>query len=209
MTLPPSSLNTPPSAPAVQQVLGFLVPGGPVRTDFQQTETTKLTLTLNAPGDLPIPISSVSEVVCFLVPNAPIPPTHGLLIYWQVLAPGIQTGFELLGSLTLANPSAIYRTNWAHHEELANVAGSCQVILGVSMERLEEIQNVAAYQSYDSRLFVAQKIASDLYKFMQSFDTGAGGAGNMVVPTNVFDRWMKRFENRFQRDPNFFMKNQD
>jgi hypothetical protein len=55
---------------------------------------------------------------------------------------------------------------------------------------------------------VAQKIATDLFHFMQSFDTGAV-AGQMVVPNNIFDRWMQRFEARFKRDPNFFMKTQE
>ena len=191
------------------QLLGFVVPGGPVRTDFVVTDTTKFTLTLNAPGDLPLPISSVSDVVCFLLPNTPIPPTHGLLIYWQVVAPDFATGFELLGALTPSRPSCIFRTNWAQHEQVAALqAPACQVVLGVSMERLEEIQNLPS-ESFDSRLFVAQKIATDLFHYMQSFDTGTGGSGQLVVPTNVFDRWMKRFEGRFRRDPNFFMKNQD
>jgi hypothetical protein len=44
---------------------------------------------------------------------------------------------------------------------------------------------------------------------MQSFDTGAAGASQMVVPNNIFDRWFRRFENRFQRDPNFFLKSDD
>jgi protein Hikeshi len=48
------------------------------------------------------------------------------------------------------------------------------------------------------RLFVAQKIALDLFRFMQSFDTGHGGPGQMLVPNTIFDRWYKRFENRFQ-----------
>mmetsp|Transcript_15778 Transcript_15778/g.23905 ORF Transcript_15778/g.23905 Transcript_15778/m.23905 type:complete len:207 (+) Transcript_15778:88-708(+) len=196
---------------STQSFLGFCIPGGPVRTDFVPTSQTKLTLTLNAPGDLPVPISSVSDVVCFLLPGAPIPQTHGLLVYWQVLAPDCQTGFELLGALTPAQPSGIFRTNWSQHEQICNQVGpsASRVVLGVSMETLEEIANVASHESYDARLFIAQKIATDLFHYMQSFDNGSAGVGKLVVPTNIFDRWMKRFESRFQRDPNFFMKSQD
>lgn len=62
----------------------------------------------------------------------------------------------------------------------------------------------------DKRPMVAQKIAQDLYNFMLSFDTG-GATGNqtMTVPTNIFDRWWRRFENKLRRDPNFFLKNGD
>eukprot|EP00545_Synedropsis_sp_CCMP1620_P008220 CAMPEP_0119014488 /NCGR_PEP_ID=MMETSP1176-20130426/9834_1 /TAXON_ID=265551 /ORGANISM="Synedropsis recta cf, Strain CCMP1620" /LENGTH=205 /DNA_ID=CAMNT_0006967677 /DNA_START=146 /DNA_END=763 /DNA_ORIENTATION=+ len=201
-----------------QPFLGFLVPGGPVRTDFVATDPTKLTLTLQAPGDLPMPLSSVSDVVCFLLPNAPLPPTHGLLLYWQVSVvsslpaqPPIQTGFELLGSLTHATPSAIFRTNWSQHEQISQIppdTAIVQVTLGVSMEPLADVANLGG-ELYDSRLFVAQKIATDLFHYMQSFDTSSSSSGKLVVPTNIFDRWMKRFEARFRRDPNFFMKHQD
>jgi hypothetical protein len=44
---------------------------------------------------------------------------------------------------------------------------------------------------------------------MQSFDTGAGGGGNMLVPKNVFDRWIARFEAKARVDPTFFMKSAD
>ena len=201
----------------IPNILGFLVPGGPVRTDFIASDATKLTLTLHAPGDLPIPVSSVSDVVCFVLPNAPLPPNHGLLIYWQVLTPTFTTGFELLGSLTPDRPSCIFRTNWSQHEQVSTLVSTtptgtpaCQVVLGVSIERLEEIQNLPS-ESYDSRLFVAQKIATDLFRFMQSFDTGGATTNNgqLVVPTNIFDRWMRRFEAKYRRDPNFFMKQHD
>jgi len=28
----------------------------------------------------------------------------------------------------------------------------------------------------------------------------------MLVPTNIFDRWMARFEAKYRRDPHFMMK---
>ena len=43
---------------------------------------------------------------------------------------------------------------------------------------------------------------------MSSFappDTG----GNMSVPTAAFERWIKRFEEKSSRDPDFFLKIQD
>ena len=60
----------------------------------------------------------------------------------------------------------------------------------------------------EKRPLVAQKIAKDLYNFMLSFDTGgARGSQAMTVPANIFDRWWKRFEAKLNRDPNFFLKN--
>jgi hypothetical protein len=200
----------PQKSPAAQQLLGFVVPGGPVRTDFVPADAsgTKYTLTLRTPGDLPLPLTTVSEVVCFLLPNAPLPPQQGILLYWQISSPGNDaTGFELLGAITQERPSAIFRTNWSQNEALLSQHQISPVVtLGVSIEPLENIQNVDN-GGHENRLHVAQKIAMDLFQFMQSFDTGAVG-NMMTVPTNIFDKWMKRFETRFRQDPNFFMKNE-
>jgi hypothetical protein len=195
-------------APA--HLLGLVVPGRPVRTDFVPADAsgTKYALTLRAPGDLPHPLTTVSEVVCFLLPNAPLPPQQGILLYWQLSSPGREaTGFELLGSITHERPSAIFRTRWSHNQILLEQhQNSPKVTLGISIEPLENIQNVDSGSANEKRLFVAQQIATDLFQFMQSFDTGAVGGMMMTVPTNIFDRWMQRFEARFRRDPNFFMK---
>jgi Protein of unknown function (DUF775) len=83
-----------------------------------------------------------------------------------------------------------------------------------SMQDVGGIMNQAINsQTTNSRLYVAQKIALDLFHFMQSFDTPTNNQGTannmMMVPTNIFDRWYQRFENRYRRDPNFFLKKSD
>ena len=195
------------------QLLGFIVPGGPVRTDFVPADATglKYTLTLQAPGDLPLPLTTVTEVVCFLLPGATLPPQHGILIYWQIASPNNEaTGFELFGSITPDRPSVVFRTGWSLNEAIANIhqQSLLTVTLGLSVEPLSNIENIQVDSGYESRLHVAKQIATDLFTFMQSFDTGAVG-NMMTVPTNIFDRWMTRFEARFRRDPNFFMKNEN
>ena len=52
---------------------------------------------------------------------------------------------------------------------------------------------------------VAKKIAMNLFNYLQSFDDVGSQRGIMTVPTNVFERWIKRFEEKFALDPNFFM----
>jgi hypothetical protein len=43
---------------------------------------------------------------------------------------------------------------------------------------------------------------------MTSFSSGdSSSRGMMVVPMNIFDRWMERFERKYKIDPNFMMKN--
>ena len=86
-----------------------------------------------------------------------------------------------------------------------------------SGEFLANVENIVSNGNTSSnavtarRPLVAQRIAQDLFNFMLSFDTGAGGGSNpvMVVPKNIFERWWTRFESKSKRDPNFFLKQQD
>jgi protein Hikeshi len=200
---------------------GLIVPGCPVRTDFSPVDATKFAMTLTCPGDIGVPLQSVREVVVFST-TTPIPPDLGVLCYWQLTAVSsnptslnASTGFELLGAITASQPSAVFQTGWSENEQLAELlssqnSGMVTITIGLSLEPVSNIQNIGALNSKveQGKLYVAQKIAADLFKFMQSFDTGTSGSNMMVVPNNVFDRWFRRFENRFRRDPNFFLKQQ-
>ena len=204
MDIDPTTITSGDATSTPPLLLGFLIPGGPLRTDFQPAaDALKWTLTLSCPGDIPSPIAMVSEVVCCVL--SPLPPTHGILLYWQITCATQQTGFALLGSLTHDQPSGVFRTHWSELELLPPLT----VTLGVSMEPRDQIQNmVNPRDQWESRLFIAQKIANDLFQYMQSFDTSKQ-QGHLVVPHNIFERWMARFESRFRRDPNFFMKAQE
>jgi len=208
--------------------LGLIVPGGPVRTDFAPVDNSgqKFSLQLNPNDFSGAQLASVTELVVFLLPNGAnnqpsLPPDRGVLLYWQISAvpqPGMQqppasTGFELLGAVTRDRPSAVLATRWGEHEQVLEASASNQPLLvniGVSVEPLPNVQNILGGSPNDphqGRLWIAQRVANDLFTFMQSFDTGAAsGASQMVVPNNIFDRWFQRFERRFRRDPNFFLR---
>ena len=195
-------------------LFGAVISGLPVRTDFVQVDANKYACRLTCPGDITIPLTSVTELVIFLF--QPLPPQQGILCYWQMTAAtGPQqeaTGFELLGSLTPNNPSRIFHTGWGEHEQMVQVSSSNTPViltLGLSVEPMETIQNVQHDHKESNRLFVAQKIAADLFRFLQSFDTGSAGSGQMVVPKNIFDLWYQRFESRLKRNPNFFLKSEE
>mmetsp|Transcript_23180 Transcript_23180/g.54714 ORF Transcript_23180/g.54714 Transcript_23180/m.54714 type:complete len:269 (+) Transcript_23180:286-1092(+) len=227
-------------------MFGLIAATAPLRTDFRPVDgsnNTKFTLTVDSPGYLPSPLTAINELVFFLLPGAAnaIPPNSGVLVYWQVeLSPTVQSGFELLGCLTLLEKqSDIFRTGWSEREEFLGLSPNQPVKLniGISIEPLEVVRNLTAdgigsglasstwtstsphttnsrsrlgSRAPDKRPMVAQKIAQDLYNFMLSFDTGgAKGSQQMTVPANIFDRWWRRFENKLQRDPNFFLKNSD
>jgi hypothetical protein len=144
--------------------------------------------------------------------------------YWQIVSTPVSPGmastpfspttpttteFELVGAIANHKPSGVFRTGWATNETLSSAINSpcgsvVTINLGVSIEPQANITNIGAMP--DKTTHVAKNIALDLFNYMQSFDTGSGGQGNMVVPKNVFDRWMARFESKFRLDPNFYNK---
>jgi hypothetical protein len=78
----------------------------------------------------------------------------------------------------------------------------------MSCIRLETIKNLEiASSGVEDRFLFAHRIAQDLFQYMASFSTGdSTSQGAMVVPMNVFDKWMERFERKYRIDPNFMMK---
>ena len=224
--IPLTSLpHNPPQQQQQQQAFGLIISGCPIRTDFTPVDASglKFACRLTCPGDIPAPLATVSDVVLFLLPNVPLPPNHGVLCYWQLTSSDNvnTTGFELLGALIPDEPSRIFYTGFGEHEQLIEITASGAAValtIGLSLEPLSNIDNILASSGLSSaagadrrqnRLWIAQKIGSDLFRFMRSFDTGAAGPGNLVVPSNIFDRWFERFRNRLQRNPNFFLKHLD
>lgn len=214
-----SNAQQPPS-----QVLGVLIPGGVVRTDFIPSDHTGTKFTLALTGISGSDISAVSELVFFLLPGVLLPPDHGALLYWQIVSTSasnsmsstpfstglITTEFELVGAVANHKPSGVFRTGWATNETISAALQSpsnVTINLGVSIEPMSSVQNMGLIQ--DRTTHVAMKIAMDLFNYMQSFDTGSGGGGNMLVPKNVFDRWISRFEAKARVDPTFFMRSLD
>ncbi len=212
------------------QVFGLIIPGKEVITNFIQADPsgTKYTLTVPFPSspqnttNAGESITSVSDVVFFLLPNITLPPNTGALIYWSAAANHETTpssSFELLGALTPTRTSSILRTGWSTNEPLHQLLQSTSstnnpnsfinITFGISIEPLDNVNNLQSVlqkSNKERKNHVAQKIALDLFNYLQSFDdTQQNRNGWMNVPTNVFDRWFKRFEMKLGRDPNFFM----
>lgn len=213
-TVPPAMIVQPQQLPVQQPLFGLIIPGKAVLTEFVQVDATKFSLTVQCDGTtVPAP-SLIREIVFFLTNPAAIPPNHGVVIYWQMTSnANVPTGFALLGAVTAEQPSAVLATGWSENVQIAEMSSApapTAITFGLSLEPIENMFNIGAVQSRveQGKLHVARKIAGDLFRYMQSFDTGAA-AQHLVVPNNIFDRWFQRFENRFRRDPNFFLKSDD
>lgn len=180
---------------AVAPLFGVIIPGRPLLTDFQVVDSTKAFTVVENPA-------YVSELTFFLLPTTVVPPGFGAILYYS-LSPF--QSWEVIGSIDPSKPSGIFRTGWAGNEDMKTA--QC-VQLGVSLEPLETIKNLELVSSgVEDRFTFARKIAQDLFQFMTSFSAGdASSQGAMVVPMNIFDRWMERFERKYRIDPNFMLK---
>ncbi|CAM9264576.1 unnamed protein product [Scytosiphon promiscuus] len=181
---------------------GIIVPGRPVIPEFRAIDTSKCVTEIVNPRE-------VDEVVFFLLPTSPVPAGHAAVLYFSV--PSATTGafehWELLGALAAGKPSGVFRTGWPTNEQMQ----SCGVVqLGVSIESEDTVTNLQlGAGGVQDRKDFALKIAKDLFQFMSSFSQSTqAGPELMVVPTNVLDRWITRFESKYSRDPNFMLKNQ-
>ena len=155
---------------------------------------------------LPSP-SSIPEIVLFLNPSAPLPPSHGVVVYSSD-SQGVD--WKLLGAVTASSSSGVFRTGWSSDPAMSS---SPSANLGVGIEPVETINNLGAvFTPAEDRRYIAKQIAKNLYNYMSSFAPGGGGGGgasDMVVPVRSFEMWIQRFDEKFSRDPSFFLKTQD
>ncbi|KAL3669452.1 hypothetical protein V7S43_005845 [Phytophthora oleae] len=136
----------------------------------------------------------VTDLTFFLLPSSPVPLGFGV--------PALQN-WQLLGTVFAEKPSAIFRTSWPTHPDVANQP---VLQLGVSIESLDNVKNLGIEASgLEERKAFALKIAQDLFNYLSSFST-SNNSSYMTIPTNLLDKWMERFEAKYRRDPNFMMK---
>eukprot|EP00904_Undaria_pinnatifida_P000953 jgi/Undpi1/10859/HiC_scaffold_3.g01385.m1 len=186
---------------AVQLVpFGVIAPGRPVIAEFRAIDPSKCVTEILNPRE-------VDEIVFFLLPSSPVPPGHAAVLYFSV--PSSSTGafeqWEVLGAVAAAKPSGVFRTGWSTNDQMR----SCGVVqLGVSIESEDVVINLRlGGGGVQDRKQFALKIAKDLFQYMSSFSQSTqAGPEVMVVPTNLLDRWITRFESKYSRDPNFMLK---
>ena len=113
----------------------------------------------------------------------------------------IQAGnspWSYCGCVANAKPSDVFALRWPVDDDGAPFATAA---IGISVEPLAATLEKESVLVQHKETF-AKRVAEDLFRFMQSFQTG-GDAQHMVVPTNILDRWFDKFLNKFRRDPGF------
>jgi len=189
-----------PAVPGHAQLFAVVVPGRHMTLDWQPMGETRAMLAepIQSGSEVPDVMISVLPGSTFLLPD------QAAVFYWSV--DGAE--WSLLGAITLARPSSMFRTGWG-----ALVAPGASVRLAVSLESIEVAKNLglsAGGEALEDRATFAAAIARDLWAFLTSFSQGVQSNGEMMlVPTTVLDKWLTRFNSKFARDPNFMLKAKD
>eukprot|EP01013_Petalomonas_cantuscygni_P016160 TRINITY_DN3310_c0_g1_i1.p1 TRINITY_DN3310_c0_g1~~TRINITY_DN3310_c0_g1_i1.p1 ORF type:complete len:210 (-),score=24.95 TRINITY_DN3310_c0_g1_i1:81-710(-) len=192
-------------------------------TQAHQLEPTKWQLDLG-----PFTLRSDQFTVAL---SAPLPPTHGIIVFVSAhgTAPGTTgsaaTGlFEQVGTLTAAAPSAILRFPRAFLDAVGP-GGILAPVLGFAAEPVDTVTSAAGALAATvapkvaSSGEVAKFVARDLHTYVLSHgfadvaaaqaaaaQAAAAGKEVLVMPANVVDSWLQRFEARCARDPDFLRR---
>ncbi|KAE8899198.1 hypothetical protein PF005_g27914 [Phytophthora fragariae] len=184
-------------APGIAQ-FGLVIAGRPVVTDFREIGPAHYVVDIVEP-------TQVTDLTFFLLPGSPVPPGFGVVYFWNLYVlnlavlyfavPALQN-WQLLGTVFAEKPSAVFRTSWPTHPD---VVGQPVLQLGVSIESLDSVKNLGIEASgLEERKAFALKIAQDLFNYLSSFSTSTNQS-YMTIPTNLLDKWMKRFETKYRQ----------
>ncbi|CAM9473532.1 unnamed protein product [Chrysoparadoxa australica] len=168
---------------------GLVIPGRPLLCQFLPVAASKAILEIANPGDVP-------ELAFFLLPSSPVPVGSVAALYSSTL----DQSWELIGTIRAESPSGFFKTRWD-----MTLAGASTAQLGVSIEKSEQFSIPS--QRVDDRKYFAYKVAHHLFNFMTSFNQSSNaGSEVMVIPTNILDRWLESFNQKYARDPSFLLR---
>lgn len=151
-------------------------------------------------------VSSVSpnyrelqEVSLFLAQSGTLDPSLALGLYISIGG----AEWQYRGYVSNSQPSEVMPLQWPEQDQPLT-AGPGIIQLGVSLEPQAEIVQKEGTK-LASRQDFAKRVALDLFRYMESFNSGSSG-DTLVLPSNVLERWFSRFEDKFRRDPDFLVR---
>lgn len=111
------------------------------------------------------------------------------------------------GCVHNGRPSEVMPLNWppaANGEPVAPQPGAVQI--GVSVEPLSDLGSKEGSR-LGEKMDYARRVGLDLARFMQSYPTQMVNGGEvMLVPANVMNLWLTKFQAKFKRDPDFLTR---
>lgn len=197
----------------VAKMLGIIVSGRLVQTDFQQVDENQFLITISD-------ADNINHIVVFLTGSIPFSDGMGGAVYFSWPDPNAPPNWQFLGYISNSKPSAIFKiSNLKKNHEFENsnlgIFGVGKIShfaqIGVSVEPLAVIeQQVAAVAATTSNSFMefVQKMLTSFVNYVTSFTvTQAQMTPNPTetfVPLSTLQCWYETFERRLQQNPNFW-----
>ena len=144
--------------------------------------------------------------------------------------------FQVLGAVTWEKPSGIFRTAFNTLENIGSLANVRFIINVEPEENIKnlELESYGVEERVFFAKKIAENLFSFMTSFSQplkNFMMSHNMTGNLlggssssssfynnigytqsqneelvVIPTNILDKWLTKFENKFRLDPNFYLK---
>ncbi|CAK1599251.1 unnamed protein product [Parnassius mnemosyne] len=198
----------------MSNVFGLIVSGRLVQTDF--TPLTESTFIITIPDT-----DSINHAAVFLTGVTPLPAGTVGMVYWSWPDPAAPPNWQLLGHISNAKPSAIFKiSNLKKLHELSTenkvggAFGQQQICnyaqIGISVEPEANVEILASAVAEETNQYVtfAQKMLENLVNFVASFsvtqDQMTPTPGVSYIPLNTLHTWYQNFERRLQQNPNFW-----
>ncbi|XP_018401602.1 PREDICTED: protein OPI10 homolog [Cyphomyrmex costatus] len=194
-------------------MLGIIVAGRLVQTDFQQVGENQFLITIPD-------ADNINHIVVFLTGIIPFLDGMGGAVYFSWPDPNAPPNWQFLGYISNSKPSAIFKiSNLKKNHEFVNsnlgIFGVGKIShfaqIGVSVEPLIVIeQQIAAVAATTTNSFMefVQKMLTSFVNYVTSFTvTQAQMTPNPTenfVPLSTLQGWYETFERRLQQNPNFW-----
>lgn len=203
-------------------MLGLLVSGRLVDTNFRQVDETHFVIDIVDPDNL-------NHVVVFLTGQVPFPEGTGGAVYcaWPSMDEvSFNPMWQYLGSISNEKPSAIFKVSRLKNQNSAisgplgfgnhtpNQHKVAQV--GISVESLSSLESLATAvtvseaSNVSSFLEFSQKMIESLFNYTSSFALSADEArvrsSETFVPFSSVQQWYTNFERRLHQNPTFWKK---
>ena len=199
-------------------MFGLIVSGRLVSTNWEQISPTNVVSEI-------VDADNVNHIVIFLTGAIPFPDDMGGAVYFAWPQPGGgEPVWQLLGSISNAKPSAIFRISRLKQSDenlsstnsfLGQGRGRTNAVVGISVEPLITLQGLTpAAQTEAAKVSTfmefGQKMVENLFNYASSFAVAGGEmrarSGETFVPFSCLQQWYSNFERRLQNDPNFWRK---
>ncbi|XP_037047947.1 protein OPI10 homolog [Bradysia coprophila] len=195
-------------------MLGCIVSGRLVQTDFQQVGETQFLI--NIPE-----ADNINHIVIFLTGETPLPIGLAGSVYFSWPDPAAPPNWQLLGYISNSKPSAIFKISQLKKLDEIGSSASSQLSIfgsqpishiaqvGVSIEPEQNvIQQTPSTTNTTTYLQFGRKMLENFFNFSSSFALTQSqmvpNPNETFVPLSTLQTWYTNFERRLQQNPNFW-----